>query len=74
MLSPAALRPLILGLLLCTVTSGSIASGRANNLVIEEVVVTGKRPGPPLWQVTKGDHTLWLFGTPRLIPTKCAGS
>ena len=68
MLSPAALRPLILGLLLCTLTSGSIASGRANNLVIEEVVVTGKRPGPPLWQVTKGDHTLWLFGTPRLIP------
>lgn len=68
MLSPANWRTFILGLLLCTVASGCIASARADNSVIEEVVVIGKRPGPPLWQVTKGEHTLWLFGTPRLIP------
>lgn len=33
---------------------------------IEEIVIYGRQPGPPLWKVTKGDHELWLFGL--LIP------
>jgi hypothetical protein len=28
----------------------------------EEIIITGKISGPPLWQVKKGDHTLWIFG------------
>ena len=35
---------------------------------IEEVVVTGVRPGPPLWKVTHNDHVLWVFATLTPIP------
>lgn len=32
------------------------------------LVVTGTMPGPGLWQVRKGDHTLWLLGTVNPLP------
>ena len=35
---------------------------------IEEVVVTGEQPGPGLWQVSKGDHVLWVLGTVPALP------
>ena len=35
---------------------------------MEEVVVVGKRPGPPLWRVDNGDRTLWIFGTLEPLP------
>lgn len=28
---------------------------------IEEVTVSGHRPGPPLWQIKNGENTLWVF-------------
>ncbi len=28
----------------------------------EEILITGKVSGPPLWQVKNGDNTLWVFG------------
>ena len=34
------------------------------------VVVTGKRPGPPLWKVTNQDNVLWIFGTLDYLPKK----
>ncbi len=34
----------------------------------DEVVVTGERPGPALWRVTRGDHTLWLLGVLDPLP------
>jgi hypothetical protein len=27
----------------------------------EEIVVTGRYPGPPLWKVSNGQHVLWIF-------------
>lgn len=30
---------------------------------IEEVVVVGKRPGPPLWKVVNSEHTLFIIGS-----------
>lgn len=27
----------------------------------EEIVVTGRLPGPPLWKVSNGDKVLWIF-------------
>jgi hypothetical protein len=30
---------------------------------LESVLVVGERPGPGLWKVTNGEHTLWILGT-----------
>jgi uncharacterized protein YbaP (TraB family) len=34
----------------------------------EELTVTGRYPGPPLWKVSSGAHELWIFGTLSVIP------
>lgn len=31
--------------------------------VIDEVQVTGERPGPAMWRVSKADHDLWILAT-----------
>lgn len=33
---------------------------------LQTVLVHGNQPGPGLWRVSKGDHTLWILGT--LVP------
>jgi hypothetical protein len=35
---------------------------------LEEVLVVGEQPGPAMWRVTKGDHTLWIFATLEPLP------
>jgi hypothetical protein len=37
---------------------------------LETVVVTGIQPGPGLWQVRKGEHTLWIMATLRPLPRR----
>lgn len=37
---------------------------------IDEVVVSGEQPGPPLWKVSKGDHVMWVLGTLTPLPKK----
>ena len=37
---------------------------------IEEIVVTGILPGPPLWKVTNGEHALWILPLVNLYPKK----
>ncbi|MET0268060.1 MAG: TraB/GumN family protein [Duganella sp.] len=34
----------------------------------ETILVTGQRPGPGLWKVSKDGHVLWVFGTYRPLP------
>ena len=34
------------------------------------VVVEGRRPGPGVWKVSKGDHVMWVFGTYAPLPQK----
>lgn len=34
------------------------------------VVVEGRRPGPGVWKVSKGDHVMWVFGTYSPLPQK----
>ena len=34
----------------------------------DELTVTGRYPGPPLWKVSSGTHELWIFGTLSVIP------
>jgi len=37
---------------------------------VPEVEVTGERPGPSLWRVSKADHVVWLLGTLDPLPKK----
>jgi TraB/PrgY/gumN family len=50
--------------LLATDRVAAQASG--DRVTIEEITVIGRYPGPPLWKVTSGDRTLWIFG--ELLP------
>ena len=38
--------------------------------LLDEVLVTGEQPGPAMWQVKRGDHTLWIVGTLTPLPSK----
>ena len=38
------------------------AQPSGDRATIEEITVIGRYPGPPLWKVTSGDRTLWIFG------------
>jgi hypothetical protein len=37
---------------------------------LETIVVTGIQPGPGLWQIRKGDHTLWIMATLSPLPKR----
>jgi uncharacterized protein YbaP (TraB family) len=37
---------------------------------IEEVTITGERPGPGLWKISRDGHTLWLLGTLETLPKR----
>jgi hypothetical protein len=39
-------------------------------LPAERILVTGQRPGPGLWKVSKGEHVLWIFGSYSPLPKK----
>jgi len=38
--------------------------------VPQTILVSGSRPGPGLWKVSKGDHVMWVFGTYAPLPAK----
>ncbi len=38
--------------------------------VSEQILVTGHKPGPGLWKVSKGENVLWVFGTYAPLPKK----
>ena len=35
---------------------------------LEEILVVGEQPGPAMWRVSKGDHTLWILPTLEPLP------
>lgn len=37
---------------------------------LDAVLVTGRQPGPGLWQVRRGDHVLWILGTVSPLPKR----
>ncbi len=37
---------------------------------LDEVVVVGRRPGPPLWRVQNGQNTLYIFGSLHPLPAR----
>ncbi|HMA12636.1 MAG TPA: TraB/GumN family protein [Steroidobacteraceae bacterium] len=38
--------------------------------LLDEVLVTGEQPGPAMWKVRRGDHTLWIIGTLTPLPAQ----
>lgn len=38
--------------------------------VPQTVLVSGSRPGPGLWKVSKGEHVMWVFGTYSPLPAR----
>ena len=38
-------------------------------LELETMVVTGAQPGPGMWKISKGDHSLWILGTLSPLPS-----
>ncbi len=47
-----------------------VSSPQPGETALEEVQVSGERPGPGLWRVTQGSHTLYLMGTLTPLPKK----
>ena len=35
---------------------------------LEEILVVGEQPGPAMWRVTKGEHSLWILATLEPLP------
>jgi uncharacterized protein YbaP (TraB family) len=43
-------------------------SAEPDESILEEVEVTGERPGPRMWRVSKGENVLWVLGTLDPLP------
>jgi uncharacterized protein YbaP (TraB family) len=60
--------------LLCSATARAAPGGAAPAAdvtpAVVEIEVTGERPGPSMWKVSKGDHVLWIMGTLEPLPKK----
>lgn len=67
-----AMRNVITLLLAALVSASALAqTGSPRKLQeLEEIVVTGRYPGPPLWKVSKGDHALWILPLIDMYPRK----
>jgi uncharacterized protein YbaP (TraB family) len=37
---------------------------------LDEILVLGEQPGPAMWKVSRGDHTLWIMGTITPMPKR----
>src|SRR3569833_1089135 len=49
-------------------TAAHAQDAAESNEPLEQVEVLGERPGPQMWKVVKGDHTLWILGTLSPLP------
>jgi hypothetical protein len=50
--------------------AGPVAAQSADQLPAAQVVVSGKRPGPGLWKVSKDGHVMWVVGMLAPLPQK----
>jgi hypothetical protein len=70
----AACRFLPVGLIVLAFNCGTVSLGADIQPMVapavEEVVVEGERPGPGIWQVSKGAHDLWILPSLEPLPKK----
>ncbi|HBF49379.1 MAG TPA: TraB/GumN family protein [Massilia sp.] len=48
--------------------SDAAPASEAGEPVPQTILVSGQRPGPGLWKVSKGDHVMWVFGAYDALP------
>ena len=48
--------------------SATTAPAPGDTVTLDDVLVTGERPGPGLWRVSSGNHDLWILGTLEPLP------
>jgi hypothetical protein len=48
--------------------AASTAATPPGQAMVEEVLVTGERPGPGMWRVLNGSHDLWILATLDPLP------
>lgn len=58
-----------IGVLLIFVGLRTTVALPADTSTLDEVLVTGERPGPGLWRVSKNGHDLWILGVLEPLPT-----
>jgi hypothetical protein len=51
-------------------TEAAAAASEAVDQAPQTVLVSGSRPGPGLWKISKDDHVMWVFGSYDPLPTK----
>ena len=69
------LKPFLLAMPMLTIfsvvgatTHSQPASSDTTLAPLEEVIVTGEWAGPKLWKISRGEHTVWVLGTPDTLP------
>jgi uncharacterized protein YbaP (TraB family) len=60
----------LLGALCVTSLHLPAVQGAQPDELLNEIVVTGEQPGPPMWKLSKGGHTMWIMGTLAPVPVK----
>ena len=62
----------IAGLLVCCACAASQRVNAqepvATEPPLEEILVVGEQPGPAMWRVSKGEHSLWILATLEPLP------
>jgi uncharacterized protein YbaP (TraB family) len=48
--------------------AAAVAQSADAPATIEEITITGRYPGPPLWRVSAGEHVLFIFGDLSPVP------
>jgi uncharacterized protein YbaP (TraB family) len=68
MMNSVLVRCLVLFVALSPACWSDIPPPAAAGASLDEVLVTGERPGPGMWRVSKGGHDLWVLATLQPLP------
>jgi hypothetical protein len=60
---------LLASIVLATCLLSSAVTAQVAEDGVETVLVTGEQPGPSLWEITDGEHSLWLLASYAPLPS-----
>jgi hypothetical protein len=59
---------LVVAAMLAAAASGAASGAEPKLEQLDEVVIEGRVPGPPLWKISKADHVLWILPLVDIYP------